>query len=742
VKPAQARAIRVGVVATLCALLPRATSAAGEKQGDSVQELKTAFSQIIGNTALKTARSAVIVSALEDNKILYAHNPDELLNPASNVKLFTAAAALARMGPEYRFETEFHLDGSGPRTSLHVKGKGDPSIVSERLWAIAGDLRLQGIRALKDIVVDESYFDAEREGPGYDQERGDRAYLAPTGAVSFNYNSAAIHIAPGNRVGEKGQVQIEPASQFFVVENRTTTVGRNGRRRVVVSSIEMNGRQKILVTGRLPMGGRSQLVYKKIDSPPGYFAYTLKKFLELRGVKVTGRVRRGPVPKDARLLLVSESESLADVVRKLNKHSNNFIAEQLLKALGATVKGQPGTWPKGIETVEEFLAEVGIPRGSYVMKNGSGLNDTNRFSVRQHIVLLKEMWKRFPLMAEFLGALPIAGKDGTIKWRMEGSDAVGRLRAKTGTLENVTSLSGYVQTMGGERLAFSVIVNDYPGRYAAVVRAVDALGGALAALGGSAADINEAVAAASPPTTAPADSTATAMADLKGRVATYYRLGLAADKRNLPFLRTALRTERNPVLRMAAAEAIYLSEPDGDTAARTFLESVTFDPGNFERLRGLAAELNLPQPVLGSVADLAAEGNPEALARLIEMAPVVVQQKDMVDSFSDTMAEVARTAPEELLVALKSAGPFTGDAALGSLARGLIRAKDKDHPFPGIVRAAAVHPDAAVATFAKGFAPKLDDRLQAVEAALKVPPQQNPVTPIPNAKVGDTRPGG
>jgi D-alanyl-D-alanine carboxypeptidase/D-alanyl-D-alanine-endopeptidase (penicillin-binding protein 4) len=159
-------------------------------------------------------------------------------------------------------------------------------------------------------------------------------------------------------------------------------------------------------------------------------------------VKVSGSVRRGTVPDGARLLCYSESDALGDVVRKLEKTSNNFIAEQLLKTLGAEKKGAPGSWPKGVEAVEDFLAEVGVARGTYVMKNGSGLNDTNRFSARETVTLLREMWKRFPAMPEFVAALPIAGRDGTTRWRMQTTD--GRLRAKTGTLVDISALSGWV----------------------------------------------------------------------------------------------------------------------------------------------------------------------------------------------------------------------------------------------------------------------------------------------------------
>src|SRR5205823_1193908 len=197
--------------------------------------------------------------------------------------------------------------------------------------------------------------------------------------------------------------------------------------------------------------------------------------------KIKGRVRLATVPTTAKLLHVAQSETFDVVLKKMNKHSSNFIAEQLIKTLGAEVKGAPGSTLTGIEVVEDFLEkDVGLPRGSYVMKNGSGLNDTNRFSAGQLARVLRVMYEKFPLAPEYMSSIGIAGKDGTLKYRFEGSDAVGRLRAKTGTLENVSALSGYVQAVGGERFVVSFMVNDFAGRPSTVVQHIDALRAAVA----------------------------------------------------------------------------------------------------------------------------------------------------------------------------------------------------------------------------------------------------------------------
>ncbi len=601
------------LAATLLSLFALPSHAAEPAAGS--RELDAALRAIIEGGPLAGARAGVLVSDVESGQVLYAKDADVLLNPASNVKLVTSAAALARLGPEYRFSTEFLVDpaskGSPSVRALHVRGKGDPTLVTERLWAIAGDLAHLGLRRIGDVVVDESFFDDVREGPGFDQESGDRSYLAPAGAASLNWNTVAIHVAPAERKGQRARVELEPASDFLEIENRATTVGGRGARHLTVSSVGAGGRQRIVVEGRIPLGSRPQVAWKRIDEPGLYLGHTLKRLLQLRGVAVTGRVRLGEVPQGARLVHVATSDALADVVRRLNKTSNNFVAEQLIKTLGAEVKGTPGTWGKGVAAAEEFLAEIGVSRGAYVMKNGSGLNDTNRFSARQLVTLLRAMWKRSALLPEYLSSLPVAGRDGTIRWRMEGTEAVGRLRAKTGTLVegNVTSLSGYVETAGRRTLAFSVLVNDYPGRPAGVVRSVDAIGSALAASGGPPGALGAAIAASRG---APAETTTAAPADLAAALKTYYALGRAGDERNVHLLRSALRTETEPALRLAIGECVYLSEPDGDTSRRTFLEAIPADPQVVARL-WLAGADEEPRPVLSSLGDLAGEGMPEAL---------------------------------------------------------------------------------------------------------------------------------
>jgi serine-type D-Ala-D-Ala carboxypeptidase/endopeptidase (penicillin-binding protein 4) len=288
----------LAVTVALFVTLPRVGLAVEDKKRAEREALKASLMQVLQREPFNASRVGVHMLSLDDGSVVFSHNADELLNPASNVKLVTAAAALVTLGPEYRFETEFLVepesDGIKAKT-LYVRGKGDPSLTTERLYAIVGDLVHTGLREVQDIVVDDSWFDAERTPPGYDQEDSDRAYMAPTGALSLNWNAVGVYLRPGDTMGAKGVVELEPQSDFFVVENALTTGNRRARR-FSVSSDAAGAQQKIVVRGQVPQGSGYMSVWKKIDNPPMYFGQTLKQLLVLRGVKVKGKVRQAVTP--------------------------------------------------------------------------------------------------------------------------------------------------------------------------------------------------------------------------------------------------------------------------------------------------------------------------------------------------------------------------------------------------------------------------------------------------------------
>lgn len=697
------------------------------------EALRQAIQALVDSTPLKAARVTVQVKSLEDGQVVYARDPEELLNPASNVKLFTAAAALAKLGPEYRFETEFLTDpdlAEGRTRTLYVRGKGDPTLTTERLYGIVAELAHAGLKDIGDLVLDETYFDADRLAPGYDQETGDRAYLAPTGALSLNANAVGVYLRPAERAGGRASVEVEPHSEYFVVEADVRTGTRTQRRFSVSSTLERDQHhQRLEARGVIPFDRGVWTVWKKVDQPALYFGYTLRELLKARGVKVKGRLRLAAVPERSKLLHVAQSDTLDLVLKRLEKTSSNFVAEQLIKTLGAEGRGLPGTTAAGIDVVEAFLeAEVGLARGSYVMKNGSGLNDANRFSSAQTNRLLAAMMERFPLMPEYLSALCIAGKDGTLRNRFEGSEAVGRLRAKTGTLENVSALSGYVQAVGGERFVFSIMVNDFPGRASGVVPFVDALGAAVASFG-SAGGPWAAVASVTSPV-----SVVGPEEELAARLTTYVALRQKADRRSVSFLRTAWRTEKDPAVRALIAETAYQADPREPANVRILLDSAQPTEEAFRRLVRTARKAGLDVPVLPSLLELAASGNVEASARLLDFVKPCADDATLAPWLEEALAVVAGDAPEELLGALKAMPEDSRSVAVDALVTGLVRAAQPDTPWWPALREAQGKADPALVEFARSLEVAMAQRI----AALKAPPAS--VASAPGAPVLPTAP--
>lgn len=680
------------------------------------EALKRALTSVIETSTLKGARVSVHVKSLDDGAVIFSRDGDELLNPASNVKLFTAATALATLGPDFRFETDFFTDREfkeGKAKVLYVRGRGDPTVTTERLYGMVSELVHAGLKEVSDgIVLDDTYFDGERTAPGFDQESGDKAYLAPTGALSLNWNSVGVYLRPGERLGAPGVTEVEPASDFFVVESELTTGSKTQRRYTVSSGVDKDKvRQKIEVKGVVPFEKGVWSQWKKVDQPALYFGFTLKQLLAERGVKVKGRIRAGAVPPGSKLLTAVTSDTLDIVLKRLNKNSSNFVAEQLIKTIGAEVKGAPGSHAKGIEAVEDFLErEVGVPRGTYVMKNGSGLNDANRFSAAQTSALLVHMGQRFPIAPEYLSALAIAAKDGTLKYRFEGSEAVGRLRAKTGTLENVSALSGYVQAVGGERFVFSVMVNDFPGRASSVVQHIDALGAAVAAVGS-----REGPSAAVASMMRPA-SVVASQAELETRFKTYVAMGQKADKRNASFLRLAWRSEKDPAVRAVIADALILSDPKEPAHVRIFLDSALATDECFGRLRTAATQARLDVPVLANLVELAASGQTEAIARLFEFARYSASEALGAAFLAEQLAVVAHDAPLELLAALRGAPEADRAAALDGLVTGLVRQSQADAPIWDALRRSQGSVDPSVAAFSKGLEVVLSQRIAEARA--------------------------
>src|SRR5689334_3920638 len=257
-------------------VLMLAVSPLAAKAGQADREaLKKAVEQLLAQPPLSNARVALHVESLDDGQVIYSRNCDELLNPASNTKLVTAATGLLRLGPEYRFNTDYFSDRPMQRGrigTLYVKGRGDPSVTTERLEGLVADLWHRGIRAVGDIVLDDSFFDREEFGPGWEQEPSDKAWAAGVGALSLNHNSVGIYISAGERVGGRARDEAEPDTrEYFVIAGRVITVRANGRRKLRPHTIAEGDHARIVVEGRVPLQAQSAILYRRVGGPAFYY---------------------------------------------------------------------------------------------------------------------------------------------------------------------------------------------------------------------------------------------------------------------------------------------------------------------------------------------------------------------------------------------------------------------------------------------------------------------------------------
>lgn len=477
--------MRVVAFGILALTLPALAAA-----NDTPALIAAQIDDILSAEALTGAHAGVYIKRLEDGRELYAHDADSLLIPASNMKLVSSAAALHHFGPDYRFATEVYLvapggsiqNGSAQNGDIIIKGYGDPLLTAERAWNLASRTYYAGVRSVGSITIDDSYFAGSRMANGWEQDRTDNAYMAPTGAVSIGFNTVLVHVQPGGVLGGAARVLVEPASDYARIDNTVATVGR-GRTYVNVDVAPLADRSHMRITGRINTSDPGRTYWRRIDNPPIFAGEVIKAMLQQVGVKVHGSVRVGVVPPEAVRLITVSSPALAEIISTLNKNSNNFMAEQIALALGAARFGAPGTWDKAQAAIDGFLTrEVGLTAGSYKIGNASGLHDVNRMSPRQIVAVLEYMHKNAQLSPEFSTSLAVAGASGTLTERMRSTEAARLLRAKTGTLSVASALSGYVTTRSGNTLAFSVIVNNYKSPVSEVWHVQDQLGALLARL--------------------------------------------------------------------------------------------------------------------------------------------------------------------------------------------------------------------------------------------------------------------
>lgn len=414
--------------------------------------------------------------------VIASLNPDKLFVPASNTKLLTTAAALEILGPDWRYKTKLFISGNIKDGILDgdllIKGSGDPSISSHFLgsfnfmdnWAEA--LKRRGIKRVEgDVVVDPSCFDEEGYGPGWAKDYEMKWYAPKVNGLTINDGCLDITFIPGSEVGNNTTMEIFPQTDIIQVENRVKTSLPSSPPDVKIRKY----RDKVVAYGTIPLG-RSYKVTISVDDPPLLFADLFLRSLNRSGIEVMGKARVGRA-REMEEISTLTSPPLREIIKRMNKKSVNLYAEQIFKTCGYRIYGL-GTFETGSMAVYSVLRKLGITEETAEISDGSGLSRKNLISPRQIVGLLiwaeKKEWFK-----EFLESLPRSGEEGSLKDRMRSLK--GMVAAKTGHLDGVSSLSGYILDHNGRpRIVFSIIVNNFIGDVGKADRIQDEIVRALA----------------------------------------------------------------------------------------------------------------------------------------------------------------------------------------------------------------------------------------------------------------------
>ncbi|HEX5703221.1 MAG TPA: D-alanyl-D-alanine carboxypeptidase/D-alanyl-D-alanine-endopeptidase [Pyrinomonadaceae bacterium] len=489
----------------------------------TLTELRTRIEQIVRQPALEAGFFAVKIVSLDTGAVIFEQDSRKLVRPASNMKIYTVATAFDRLTPEYRFITSVYakekLDDEGKvKGDLIIYGRGDPSIAArfndgdyfKGINVLADRIVAAGVKRIKgDLVGDESHFDGDSFGSGWTWQDLQWSYGAPVSALTVNDNAIDLTVRPGSKAGAPVSITSgPPATSFMTIVNRATTSAKGTR-----SDLRIHrgvGANVLEISGTLPVGDDGYTGGVAIPDPALAFVAMLRDALIKRGVKIDGRLRTVnarsggsmvpqttsattpalPAPVEIASL---PSAPFNDIAAHTLKPSQNLYTELILRTLGKMRKSAPPAdetrragqtdEDAGLAAVRDFLKQAGVNESQLNLDDGSGLSRSDLIMADATVQLLTFMTKH-RYFAQFRDALPIAGVDGTLRNRMKGTPAEKNVRAKTGTLSSVASLGGYVTTAAGERLVFSMMLNNYADASALRRDSIDAIAVLLASFDG------------------------------------------------------------------------------------------------------------------------------------------------------------------------------------------------------------------------------------------------------------------
>lgn len=431
----------------------------------SAQSLPPAVEFALKHAHIPLSDVAAYVQDVDGGKPRVAHNATQAMNPASTMKLLTTYAALELLGPTYTWKTEVYaggkLQGDTLQGDLILKGYGDPKLTLEKFWLLLRKLRALGLREIRgDLVQDRSYFEPATYDPAKFDAEPLRAYNVAPDALLLNFKAVRFQFVPDpDTMSVTVTAEPRPAGLEFAAAVRATDGACGDWRADIKADFQSNGGlARASFAGSMPASCGERNWNASLLAQPNYVYGVFKQLWEELGGTITGGWRDGLVPAGARLLAAGESASNAELARDINKFSNNVMARQLFLTLGAEMLNLPGNSERSAQVVHSWLAEKKLDFPELVLENGSGLSRQERISAEHMGRLLLEAW-RSAVMPELMSSLALVAYDGTMRRRLRSEPIAGQAHIKTGSLNDVRTMAGYVLDRRGQRHVVVLFIN-------------------------------------------------------------------------------------------------------------------------------------------------------------------------------------------------------------------------------------------------------------------------------------------
>lgn len=427
--------------------------------------LPSEVERVLAQRRIPAASLSVLVREIGRDAPLVSHNAGVPRNPASTMKVVTTYAALGMLGPAYTWRTrawaagplrDLVLDGD-----LVIEGGGDPFMTADRWWGFVNGLRQAGIeRVTGDVVIDNSYFAHQGDDRAVFDNRPYRSYNVLPDALMVNFQTVNVSVVP-DAVSGNVRARVNPWPANLAVENSVRLEQgpcRRGSGGVVVAMPDGPTGNRLSLGGHYASGCGPLSVTRAVMRAPDFAYGIFRTYWQQSGGTLDGGLRLATVPPGARLLYTHESLTLAEVIRLVNKFSSNVMARQLLLTVAAEKGGRPATPAAGARAITEYLGSRGIAIPELVIENGSGLSRLERITATGLADVLADAL-RSPYAPEFQASLPLSAVDGTLRRRFRAEEMAGRLRMKTGSLQDVSALAGYVTAASGRTYVAVIILN-------------------------------------------------------------------------------------------------------------------------------------------------------------------------------------------------------------------------------------------------------------------------------------------